>query len=327
MDFANYCLNTICTDYIQSKKFKKNTHVNYLYTLKEFFHEYPKYEDFSHANCSAYLDFLLYQKEQKYSTVVKKKKQLSSFFNFVKDNLDRFDEIPPEFVNHFMYVCFPEEPEIIHINRIISLSDLDTLITYLYTHNISCLVAVLFAFKLMLRTSEFISLQWRDILEVADGSLIRLPDGTSYRYIVLPEDIFKFLMSYRNYTDYSAYILPSPFNQDIPISQKSLRHYLKNAVEAVGIPYFTFNDLRNAGISYAVLQDCPLDLIIEQLNYKSRSHVARLTSVSSLTFPNASDFTSVVFTGDEKRSDRRVERSSASSDELLNGHISDEDDN
>lgn len=310
MNFASYCIETVCTGFFQNINNKK-TQGSYLYALKEFFEKYPEYEDFSYTNCSNYLEYLQYEKKQKYSTVVKKKKQLCSFFNYIDAHLDQYNDIPPDFLNYFNQVSLPEEPEIIHANRIISVEDLDILITYLQSNNLACMVAVALAFKLMLKTSEIIGLQWRDVIETKDGYLLRLQDGNENRYIALPEDVFNVMMAYEQTVTNSLFVFPSPRNNDTHISSKGLIKWLDKAEKETKLLHYTFNDLRNAGISYAVSQKCSVELLTQQLNFKSRSHITRLTSVSSLSFPNASEYTNVVFKGttaDGKEDDTPIHR-------------------
>lgn len=295
MNFSQYCLDVVCKEFFHTLKTDKSR-LAYLYAIKEFLQEYPEYEDFTKDNCIQFLEDLQFQKGQKYSTVVKKKKQLSSFFNFLASNLTLFTDIPPDFVNFFSVVPLPPEPEVIHVKKVISIEELDNLITYLREHSFSCMIAVILAFKLMLRTSEILSLKWKDVIETKDGYLLRITSGEN-RYLSLPPDIFSLIMDYEKIIQNSEFLFPSPRCKDTTITPKALNNMLTHAEKELDMTCYTFNDLRNAGISFAMSQHCSINLLLEQLNMKSKSHISRLKSLSSLTFPNASSYTNIVFKG------------------------------
>lgn len=255
----------------------------------------------SKEECQLYFDTLQKQAADskiKPSTILTKKKQLSSLFSFIINNHNRFYGCPI-IENYFLELSLPETQEIIHANRVISIQELDQLVGFLLENDLMCLVAVLFSFKAMLRPNEFLGLKTYDFFQNEDAVVIRLKNQQGFfTYSKLPDDVFQIIQE--KYIPLLSPDCPLLFpnkKKNGVVTLRTLRNHLEAAENAVGIKYFTFNDLRNSSIAYAASNGANVQTIADTLGYKTKSHMARLKSLTDLTFPNATDYIHVVFTG------------------------------
>lgn len=292
-DFKKYFLNTVFPAFCSDSLEQERSQGSYRYALSEFFASISSYEDYTVENCNVFFDKL--QKKNKYSTCVKKRRQLASIFSYAIDHSDTFPELPGNFQNIFAELPLMEAPQEIHPNRVISLPELDKIITYTKDNDALCMLAIMFAFKTMLRIDEFQKLRWNDIIEASDGFVLQVYSHGEQRYIFLPEDMAELLLEH---IKDAVYIFSN--NKNTILSVRTLRDRLHKACDAAGIQHYTYNDLRNAGIAYANSQRCPIDILTKTLNIKKKGHISRLTSLSSLAFPDAAEYTNVIFKPNEK---------------------------
>lgn len=295
-DFKEYFLNTVFPAFCSASLEQKLSQGSYRYALSEFFSSYPSYNEYTYENCSAFLDGL--QKKNKYSTCVKKRRQLASIFSYAIEHSVDFPEIPADFQNFFAEIPLMEPPQEIHPNRVISLPELDKIISYTKSNDALCMLAIMFAFKTMLRVDEFHKLRWSDIIETSDGFVLQVCSQGEQRYIFLPEDMARLLLDCLKTLEHTVYIFSNKENSLLNV--KTLRNRLHKACDAAGIQHFTYNDLRNAGIAYASSQKCSINVLMQTLNIKKKAHISRLTSLSSLVFPDAAEYTNVIFKPNEK---------------------------
>ena len=308
MLYKEYCLDTVFTEFLADNNLNKKSQCSYKYALKQFLEKYPNYEDFTMENCKDYFDKLIEKKDLKKSTVIKKKKELSSFFNYVENKKEEFEGIPSDFENPIRFIKLAgEEKEEINVNKVIGLSELNNLLEYLQEHNKACMVAVILSFKLMLKTSEIARLKWKDIIEAEDKHFLAITNKGETRYLSMPEDVYERIMEYSDALindgkDLSSYMFVDrkkcvQEKERKAISQRELQIWIKKAEEELGMDKYTYNDLRNSGITYAIRHKCPVEVIKEQIDLKTHTHIKRLSSAASISFTNAADYTHVVFTG------------------------------
>lgn len=296
-DLATYVLTVVFPNF-KEQLAEEKTQKDYEYAVLEFFKEYPEY---SYENCCLFFEDLKYKKKKSHSTCVKKKGQLSSIFNYMLANLDKYTELPSGFENFFAQVPLKANAEVIEFNRVISISELDKLIGYTKENDPLCMFAILFSFKMMMRISSFIKLSWDLFDEVLEGRPLRAETPTGPHYLKMPSDIVYLLHEYMNQLpSRPTYIFSSKnqlTNTDKHLTDRALRKKLDVACQKSEIKYVSFNDLRNAGISYAVSNGCPIDVLCESLNKKSIHHIDRLTSLNTIKFTSAADYTNIIFTG------------------------------
>lgn len=296
-NFSSYFLNIVFPSFCSDCLEQKSSHAYYRFTLSEFFSFVPSYDDFTLENCTAFFEEV--KKKNKYSTCVKKRRQLASIFSYAIEHADVFTEIPPDFQNIFMEIPLMEPKQEIHPNKVISLPELDKIITYTKNNDVLCMFAIMFAFKTMLRAEELRNLKWSDVIETSDGFALQVCSNEEQRYIFLPEDMGELLVEHLNTLEEAVYI----FSKDGSsiLTGGALRYRLRKACDVSGIPRYNYNDLRNAGIAYASSQKCPADILAQNINMKKKSHISRLTSLSSIIFPDAAEYTNIIFKTGRKK--------------------------
>lgn len=293
-------MNVVFPDFKEQLK-KTTTQKNYEYATTEFFNEYPNYSDFSYDNCCQFFEDLQYKKNKTYATCVKKRRQLSSIFNYAVSNSDKYSELPNDFQNYFAEIPLNEDEQTIKFNSIISLNELDKLIQYTKENEPLCMLAIIFSFKMMMRISEFINLQWSAIEDAIDGNPLRVETATGPHYLKLPDDIATILDDYlMRLPSKPIYVFSKGMNingTDKPFVTRAMTQKLTKACKKAEIEHYTFNDLRNAGITYAAANGCPIEILSKSVNMKGVSHINRLTSMKDLNITSASDYTNIIFTG------------------------------
>ena len=292
----NYTITKILPDFLNT--LKDNSKALYEPAIRQFLSIHPDITKVSLLDCQNYIDTLLEKGELKRSTILKIKKELSSFFTFVEKNAELYTRIPSSFTNYFMMVSMAAEPEIIHANKVISLSELDKLTHYLLQHDHLCLYALMFSFKCMLRSSEFIALTYTDIIDNGEQYLLRIKHNGTERFIVLPDDIYCIIS--KDIVNNRTFLFERSEQQGKPLTIRALNYRLHKAEDMVHIAPYSFNDLRNSGIAYATSQGCDIELLSESLDIRHPSHITRLTSLTNLKFTDASRYTNVNFVGTKK---------------------------
>lgn len=304
-DFLENCVRS------DSKKLKQS----YVYALEEFFEKYPNYSDYTYENCYDYFDYLKEEKLNKHDTCVKKRRQLSKIFQYAMLNAGNYKDFPTSFANYFSQVPPAGKEPIIHLDRTISLAELDQLVTYTRQNDRMCFLAILFSFKMLLRVSEFLNLQFMDVCAEADDfdiydtsrtRVLMIHSQQGKRYMPLPADI------YREICDYEDSLPNSPVHifasetivngVDKPLSDRAMVYRLRNVTEKLGMKAYTYNDLRNSGIAFAASQKCPEELLMNAVDLKSDTHITRLTSLNSLTFEDSvENYIGIQFTGNTEK--------------------------
>lgn len=325
-DFSlkEYMMNYVLPDFLDhcSQGVSKKGRQSYVFALTEFLGKYPNYSDYTLENCYQYFEYLRDKQNNKHDTCVKKRRQLSKIFRYAYDNLDNYKELPSSFTNFFPEVPPTGKESVIQFDRTISLSELDKLVTYTKKNDRLCFLAILFSFKMLLKVSEFLKLQFSDICVEADDydifdstrtRVLTVRSSRGKRYMPLPSDI------YREICDYEDRLPNSPvhiFASDIvengvdrPLSDRTMISHLRKATDELGLRAYTYNDLRNSGIAFAASRKCPEELLVNAVNMKSDSHITRLTSLSSLTFEDSvENYIGIQFTGNTgKKTEDRTE--------------------
>lgn len=173
-----------------------------------------------------------------------------------------------------------------HPQKIPPLTDVEKVIGIARKRDKLVYFAILFSLGTFLKTSEFMSLTTRDLMQDAEGKwAVRLSDG----YMVLISGDFG--------TELADYVTNSlmegdPIFSDVrkngtkPIAHKTLMNRLLNTCRAAGVESFTFNELRNAAAVYTKSAGATNEEIATSMRYKTPAHIERL---GTLILPQRND--------------------------------------
>lgn len=267
----------------------KNTYFSDICLFSEFVEK--DILEVNYNDCKRYMDYLnqsMAAGKLKQSTLVKKHKELSRLFSFICSNRFR---VPSTFSNFFIKMEIDTPKEEIHLSSIISITDIDMLLGYVKDTNAAVYIAVLLAFKQLLRTSEMVKLKISDI-QVAKDEIpclrIQQPSG-HVRYNKLAVDVFRILNEYAN-TLNGMYLISKDGVK--PYSVRTIQKYLSDACTELQLNKFTYNDLRNTGTVNAVSNGAPIDTVKQEIGMRTNRHITRLNSLT-LNYSNASDFINI----------------------------------
>lgn len=334
-DFSlkEYMTTYVLPDFLEHgvKNVSKKRKQSYVFTLAEFFERYPNYSDYTLENCGDYFKYLEEKKGNKHDTCVRKRRQLSKIFRYTSDNLNNYKELPSSFTNFFPQVPPAGKESVILLDRTISLSELDKLVTYTKKNDRMCFLAILFSFKMLLKVSEFLKLQFSDICVEADDHdifdtkrtrVLTVRSSQGKRYLPLPADIYREICDYEDRLPNSpVHIFPSDIvvnGVDKPLSDRTMIAHLRKATDKLGLRAYTYNDLRNSGIAFAASRKCPEELLTSAVNLTSDSHITRLTSLSSLTFEDSIEkYIGIQFTGNTEDGAGNVAKEKSGSSSMV----------
>lgn len=278
---------------------QEKTKQSYHNALKEFA-EFIQYDVLSATKdqCEDYQNHLKDQSKAgvlKYSTALKKRKQIASLFNYIEHHREEYELF--DFCNHFKDLVMPIPPNSFHEQRIPKVVEIDQLIGYLKNNDMMCLAAVLLSFRCLLTTEEIMQLKINNFYQDTSGTyIIKLIDkkSNSYRYCSVPDDVMEVLDSY---FDLLIQEKKSTADQDLMddinwgdialfdnfkggiYTLRTLLNRLSKAFLSFGSKVYTFNDLRNTGAVFAYSNHADTKLIANSLGYKTTRHIQRLSSL------------------------------------------------
>ena len=265
----------------------------------------------SKEQCEAYQAYLETQSKTgilKYSTALKKRKQVASLFSFIEQHREKYELM--DFHNHFKDIVMPIPPNSFHEQRIPKVIEIDQLIGYLKANDQMCLAAVLLSFRCLLTTEEFMQLKINNFYQDPSGRyVIKLIDkkANSYRYCSVPDDVMEVLDAYFDLLIQQKKSSPTDtqFTEDnwgeIPLfdnfrggiySLRTLLNRLSKAFLSFGTKVYTFNDLRNTGAVFAYSNHADTKLIANSLGYKTTRHIQRLSSLK-VQLNDANDYINI----------------------------------
>ena len=241
-------------------------------------------------------EILLNEKVQKgtlhKSTMIKKLRELSSFYHFIDQHRESYS-LPDQFFNIFSALRIDTMQDVIRPSQLVELAELDKLLTYLMHHDSMVLLAVLFSWKMLLRMGEILTLQVSDIVASGDAYGIRLRDDyENVRYNKIPDDILPYLMNYMNQLQPDDHLFIHPTTKK-RYTERTLRYRLKEAFVKSNAKPRSFNDIRNTGVVYAVSNQSDVRLVANAMGHKSTTHITRLDSLH-VSFNDVCDYISMV---------------------------------
>lgn len=225
----------------------------------------------------------------KLSTALKNQRVLSAFAAYVakekrKGNLN----VPSGFEDRTLSSRIEEPPEEIHFKDVPSLTEMDKLIGYLKGRNDDqTLAAVLLAYKCFLKTGEIIGLKKSSIL----------CDNNGFTYVLIgaeppvriPDDVAMVLDQCLADIPNGGYVISRKGKR---VSQAALQKRVRCACEKSGINGYTLNALRNAGTATAVSAGADSVKLCDDMRYKTRAHIRRLTSLP-IKFSDVSEYVNI----------------------------------
>ena len=291
--------------YLQRFK-SKSTQENYCLAINEF-SDYIKKDllNASSDDCRRYILHLEAKRNSgqlRNSTLAKKKYQLSSLYSaFCEVHARKTLSLPEDFMNHFSNIRTDVPPESFRYEKVPNLKDIDALHRFLIKNDPMTDIAVLLSFKGFLTTEEFRTLTVSDFLVDAGGRMVVRIANPAFpleiRYNSVPEDVKDILMPYFDAIgrrkSHDVLKLFAKKNGSL-YTARALRLKLQNACETCGIPRYTFNDFRNAGVVYAVSYHADVSVVANSLGYKSNTHLRKLSSLQ-VTVNDAAELMGISF--------------------------------
>ena len=240
----------------------------------------------SPKDCLDFLDHLNDTDSLKKSTRIKKRKQLSSLYTYLQENAKKYDL--GTFDNIFTDLLPPQVREEIRFSEVPTLFEIDRLIGYLKKNDWFTLCAVLFAFRTFLSTEEIRNLTVDNIIMTKDSKVcvqIKNIRNKELRYNVIPPDMAIIISKYIGSLpvipgmDQAHRKLFANLEGEVP-PQKTFRNRLKKAWKQIGVNQsYSFNNLRNAGVVYAVSNNADITSVADALGYQQVTHLKRLESL------------------------------------------------
>lgn len=235
----------------------------------------------------------------KYRTAIKKYRQVTSLYNYIKEHAKQFD-LPNNYESPFSST-YMEEPEAkISYTKLPSIEEIDNTISMLKDKgDLKLLICILFAFKCMMTISEICNVKTDDLFQTADGDYyLHIKAQNTWkesRYCYLTEDIagvlFNYLnSSYNNELLQNTYIITSKKGEQS--NPQTLRKRLERSCNMYHIKFYTFNDLRNAGIALAFSNSGNAKLVASSIGVRTNAHINRLSSLK-LERLNAADYINI----------------------------------
>lgn len=231
------------------------------------------------------------------STVIKKYRELSRLYRYLEKNEAGFSGVHG-ITNIFEKVPTLEQQEIIPYERVLDVYTIDKLIGYLRENDTMTLMAVLFAFKMMLRMDEFRRLKVGDIIMNHEGEYgLRIFSKNEYRYNKIPQDMVECILEYVKDKQDDEYLFSKP-NKNEVYTDRMLNNYLRNTFKKIECDtHYTFNNLRNTAIAFSRSNGADVEMIAATIGMRSTTHRKRLDSLK-VSFNNAGDFVNILL---EKR--------------------------
>lgn len=284
--------NTICDDFFSN--FQKDTISSYRSTLIDFSRVVEK--DIlcvSKSDCEKYINILdkrVSQKKLKRSTLMKKYKELSSFYSYLVKNKASYGL--SEIENYFRDIRLSPIEDNIKFSDTVDINTVDTVLTYCKENSKMTYLCILLSFKYMLRTGEMRSIRKNDLFSSEDfyALAIRNPRSMSIRYLRISNEIAHSIENYLIETNSTMYLFEKS-NGD-PFSVRTLQKHLHDACLACNIEPFSYNQLRNTGIGNANFNNISTEELTQALGISTSRHIQRLNSLK-IPLNNVGNYVSI----------------------------------
>lgn len=257
-------------------------------------------KDFLYADnedCSCYINNLkdsANKGKMSIFTVEKIYIYLFSFFNYIESSKLVYDFIPSTFYNHFKRVEKPSAPRSISSEKIISLAELDELISILKAGNIRDYTALMLIFTSGLTLRECINLKWNQFVEDVNGNIameFRIKNS-KIRYVKVSSDAAELLAKYKNTIEpvsKESNVFINKFGK--PLSGRWLRKILTDACKKAEFEHiYTPRDLRHSAAALCLKNGAPAEKVKEQLGWSDARVADRYNYSIPILEDNAIDY-------------------------------------
>lgn len=263
------------------------------------FTEYIK-KDFLLANnedCTSYINNLKENaRKGKMSvfTVEKKYIYLFSFFNYIEGVKLIYGFIPASFYNHFKTVEKPSAPRNISSDKIISLSELDELISILKAGNLRDYTALMLIFTSGLTLKEATNLKWNQFVEDINSNVALefIIKNSEKRYVKVSHDMTELLAEYKKSIEpvnKDSFVFKNKFGN--PLSGRWLRKVLTDACKKAEFEHiYTPRDLRHSAAAMCLKNGAPAEKVKEQLGWSDARIADRYNYSIPFLEDNAIDY-------------------------------------
>lgn len=228
------------------------------------------------------------------STARKNHKILAAFLSWCAKEKETGSRLVPDgFENAMLSVKSPYEPDSFRLEEMPSMKDIDLLVGVLAAGDHEALAAVMLAMRCFLKTGEILKLRSDEVFVEAGGKVFITPGERSLP-IVIPDDMAG-LMGELVGNSRGGWLFPSKRNNS-HLTGASLSARLRKACGSAGIEGVTFNSLRNMAAVIAVGNGADVFKLNDGMGYRSRTHIAKLTSLP-MRYENVGEYVNIVLKG------------------------------
>lgn len=251
----------------------------------------------SNEDCSSYINKLkenASKGKMSIFTVEKIYIYLFSFFNYIESVKLVYNFIPASFCNHFKAVEKPSAPRTISSDKIISLSELDELISILKAGNLRDYTALMIIFTSGLTLREAIDLKWHQFVEDVNGNIALefIVKNNEMRYVKVSNDMAELLAKYKKTIEpvsKESHVFKNKFSK--PLSGRWLRKVLTDACKKAEFEHiYTPRDLRHSAAAMCLKNGAPAEKVKEQLGWSDARIADRYNYSIPILEDNAIDY-------------------------------------
>ncbi len=272
-----------------SQKLNPNTKSDYLskIILMKVYLEGKELLEVTKYDCNDFIDYI----KDKYakSTCEKIYSYLHSFYNFMYKY--RYIEINP-----FTYVKKPEVSRIKTKDDVLSIQEINQLVSILPQLNIRDRVIMIFLATTGCLLNELVNLKWKDFMvDEKNNIFVRLGKNKKERVVKVHPYCFKLIEDYRNYSGLSEIIFPSDefvftTQKSNSITDRNVRLIVKKALDLAGLPQYSAKDFRHSFAAISLRFGADEEDIKNQLGWSDKYYAIRYKYVLNFVDSESMDY-------------------------------------
>ena len=272
-----------------SQKLNPNTKNDYLskIILMKVYLEGKELLEVTKYDCNDFIDYI----KDKYakSTCEKIYSYLHSFYNFMYKY--RYIEVNP-----FTYVKKPEVSRIKTKDDVLSIQEINQLVSILPQLNIRDRVIMIFLATTGCLLNELVNLKWKDFMvDEKNNIFVRLGKNKKERVVKVHPYCFKLIEDYRNYSGLSETIFPSDefvftTQKSNSITDRNVRLIVKKALDLAGLPQYSAKDFRHSFAAISLRFGADEEDIKNQLGWSDKYYAIRYKYVLNFVDSESMDY-------------------------------------
>ncbi|MBQ3423425.1 MAG: tyrosine-type recombinase/integrase [Romboutsia sp.] len=272
-----------------SQKLNPNTKNDYLskIILMKVYLEGKELLEVTKYDCNDFIDYI----KDKYakSTCEKIYSYLHSFYNFMYKY--RYIEVNP-----FTYVKKPEVSRIKTKDDVLSIQEINQLVSILPQLNIRDRVIMIFLATTGCLLNELVNLKWKDFMvDEKNNIFVRLGKNKKERVVKVHPYCFKLIEDYRNYSGLSETIFPSDefvftTQKSNSITDRNVRLIVKKALDLAGLPQYSAKDFRHSFAAISLRFGADEEDIKNQLGWSDKYYAIRYKYVLNFVDNESMDY-------------------------------------